>query len=64
MPNPFHYRAMIARHKLRDLYDRADPTESTSKSSLRPPLPLGEGRGEGPLATQEEEPLEEDDDPL
>ena len=44
-----------ARHLLRDLYDRP--------GSLLPPLPLGEGWGEGSLLT-EEEPTEEDDDPL
>ena len=43
----------VARHKLRDLYDR----------SLRPPLPLGEGWGEDPRST-EDEPSDEDDDPL
>lgn len=43
----------FARHKLRDLYDNA-----------LPPLPLGEGSGEGPLALTEDDPSEEDDDPL
>ena len=54
--NPFE----LARHKLRDLYDH----DSTS-----PPLPLGEGWGEGPLAqvgteggSPEEDTLSEDDD--
>ena len=47
--NPFQ----LARHKLRDLYDRPD--------SLRPPLPLGEGWGEG--SPEEDVPLEDDDDP-
>ncbi len=45
----------VARHTLRDLYDRP--------GSLCPPLPLGEGWGEG-SPTQEEQPPEEDDDPL
>ena len=53
----------VARHHLRDLYDRADPTRFTSEISLRPPLPLGEGWGEGPPTPEEESP-EEDDDPL
>ena len=44
-----------ARHLLRDLYDRP--------GSLCPPLPLGEGWGEGPPAL-EDEPPDEDDDPL
>jgi hypothetical protein len=51
----------VARHKLRDLYDRASP-----------PLPLGEacpvldtgGWGEGPPAPTDEESSQEDDDPL
>ncbi len=53
----------VARHKLRDLYDRP--------GSLYPPLPLGEGWGEGSLpsaqsglALQEGDPADEDDDPL
>ena len=45
----------LARHKLRHLYDRP--------GSLCPPLPLGEGWGEGSSA-MEDEPPEEDDDPL
>ena len=45
-----------ARHLLRDLYDRP--------GSLCPPLPLGEGWGEGFPIPQEEEPSEEDGDPL
>ena len=65
-----------ARHKLRDLYDRApipdlfgDPLGSLrlplplGESSLCPPLPLGEGWGEGPRPT-DDEPTEEDNDPL
>ena len=52
----------VARHQLRDLYDRPEPARSTSERSLRPPLPLGEGWGEGPPG--EEESAEEDDDPL
>ena len=54
----------VARHLLRDLYDRPTP--------LCLPLPLGEacpaldagGRGEGPPLAIEEELTEEDDDPL
>ncbi len=56
----------VARHLLRDLHDR--PSESLSPAaheigarSLRPPLPLGEGWGEG--SPTEDEPPEEDDDP-
>ena len=56
----------LARHKLRDLYDRAS---LSPPASLYPPLPLGEacpaldagGRGEG--SPEEQEPPE-DDDPL
>ena len=51
----------VARHKLRDLYDTP---EGSPSSLLLPPLPLGEGWGEGPPALSEEEPLEQDDDPL
>ena len=60
----------VARHLLRDLYDHADPSRSTSTTSFSPlslvslPLPLGEGWGEGPPAIAEEELAEEDDDPL
>ncbi len=54
----------VARHQLRDLYDRTDPPRSTSPISLCPPLPLGEGWGEGPPAHSEQESPEEDDDPL
>jgi hypothetical protein len=58
----------VARHQLRDLYDRAGSTPATS---FCPPLPLGEacpvldtgGWGEGPPTPEEESP-EEDDDPL
>ena len=57
----------LARHQLRDLYDHADPAK-TSESSFPPPLPLGEGWGEGPHSPTEdptdEESPEEDDDPL
>ena len=46
----------VARHKLRDLYDRP--------GSLCPPLPLGEGWGEGsPASGPKDELTEEDDDP-
>ena len=48
-----------ARHLLRDLYDRTQ----TGGSSC-PPLPLGEGWGEGSPVPLEEEPPDEDDDPL
>ena len=51
----------VARHKLRHLYDLSPVP--TPEASLCPPLPLGEGWGEGSLL-QEEEPPEEDDDPL
>ncbi|MCY3571589.1 MAG: hypothetical protein OXH19_09675 [Chloroflexi bacterium] len=60
----------VARHLLRDLYDR--PDIGTSLGSLRLPLPLGEacpaldagGWGEGPPALPKEETPDEDDDPL
>ena len=52
----------VARHKLRDLYDHADPQQIEASSCL--PLPLGEGWGEGPHALPEEELADEDDDPL
>ncbi|MDE2989295.1 MAG: hypothetical protein OXT70_14785 [Chloroflexota bacterium] len=52
----------VARHHLRDLYD--GPDTSTRPTSLRLPLPLGEGWGEGPLTLPEEETMDEDDDPL
>jgi len=60
----------VARHLLRDLYDRADT--STCQTALQPPLHLGEacpalyagGWGEGPLSLPEEEIIDEDDDPL
>ncbi len=57
----------VAEHKLRHLHDQP---------SLLPPLPLGEGRGEGAPASlkvapakagarpEEDEPPNEDDDPL
>ncbi len=48
----------VARHKLRDLHDRAS---LSPPASLYPPLPLGEGWGEGPPEDQEPP---EDDDPL
>ena len=54
----------VARHKLRDLYDHGDPLALACEASLCLPLPLGEGRGEGPPSLPEEETLEEDDDPL
>ncbi len=44
----------VARHLLRDLHDH----------SSVPPLPLGEGWGEGSPTPTEDEPPEEDDDPL
>jgi len=50
----------VARHKLRELYDSGAPVPEIS---FCPPLPLGEGWGEGLSALQEEESLEEDDDP-
>ena len=58
----------VARHKLRDLYDqphRVAPAQAgaPSDASLLPPLPLGEGWGEGSPAPAEATP-EEDDDPL
>ncbi len=53
----------VARHKLRDLHD--------GPGCLLPPLPLGEGWGEGsPVLNaaagpaQDEQPADEDDDPL
>ena len=56
----------VARHLLRNLHDRPGPivlaTEASLCSSL--PLPLGEGRGEGPPALPGEATIEEDDDPL
>ena len=51
----------VARHLLRDLHDHTAPT---SGSSFCPPLPLGEGWGEGSPTHAEEAPPEEDDDPL
>ena len=54
----------VARHILRDLYDRPGPMVLASNDSLLLPLPLGEGWGEGPLFLSEEETIEEDDDPL
>ena len=55
----------VARHKLRHLYDRPSlsPLLPPGEASLYPPLPLGEGWGEGSPAL-EDEPPEEDDDPL
>ena len=35
----------VARHKLRDLYDRADPTTPGGASALCPPSPSGRGLG-------------------
>jgi len=53
----------VARHKLRDLYDRPDST-TAGVAAFWPPLPLGEGWGEGsPAPDTEEELTEEDDDP-
>ena len=52
----------VARHLLRDLYDRPGPMIPAADDSL--PLPLGGGWGEGPPALTEEETTEEDDDPL
>ncbi|MDE2988550.1 MAG: hypothetical protein OXT70_10965 [Chloroflexota bacterium] len=60
----------VARHHLRDLYDRPGPMLLAGDGSLR--LPLGEacpaldagGRGEDPPAPTEQERTEEDDDPL
>ena len=52
MPNPY---------RLRHLYD--GPDTATSSGSLRLPLPLGEGWGEGPAINTQEEAPEEDDDP-
>ena len=51
----------VARHKLRHLYDLSPVP--TPEASLCPPLPLGEGWGEGSPAL-EDEPPDEDDDPL
>ena len=47
----------LARHKLRDLYDCADPTEAALEET---PIP---GLERGPAPLQQEEALEEDDDP-
>ena len=55
----------VARHQLRELYDQSSPAihevvpaqrEAPSEASLLPPLPLGEGGGEGSP--------DEDDDPF
>ena len=65
----------VARHKLRDLYDHASPALRTPlplgerrgedpAASPCLPLPLGEGWGEGPAALEEEQPTDEDADPL
>ena len=62
----------VARHKLRDLYDRASIAPSDFEASFCLPLPRGEacpaldagGWGEGPPALPEEESPDEDDDPL
>ena len=56
----------VARHKLRDLYDQPNkvaPAKAGAQSEgpLYPPLPLGEGWGEG---TPEDQEPPEDDDPL
>ncbi|MCY3733964.1 MAG: hypothetical protein OXG42_06760 [Chloroflexi bacterium] len=47
-----------------DAYEYADPSISGSEGSFCPPLPLGEGRSEGSPTRAEEQPSEEDDDPL
>ncbi len=47
----------LARHKLRDLYDRTDPTVPAAEET---PVSAPE---QGPIA-QEQEALEEEDDPL
>ena len=52
----------VARHLLRDLYD--GPDTPTCLTSLPPPLPLGEGWGEGPPTVPDDESSDEDDDPL
>ncbi len=60
----------VARHLLRDLYDRPGPMILAGDGSL--PLPLGEacptldagGWGEDPPSLLEDETSEEDDDPL
>ncbi len=57
--DPYDY----ARHKLRDLYDHAAPLGEAALP-FPPPLPLGEGWGEGPPASAEDESSKEDDDPL
>ncbi|MYA02991.1 MAG: hypothetical protein F4038_10295 [Chloroflexi bacterium] len=54
----------VARHHLRDLYDGPGPIVLPTEASLCLPLPLGEGRGEGPPTLPEEETMDEDDDPL
>ena len=54
----------VARHHLRDLYDQGDPLALACEPSFCLPLPLGEGRGEGPPSLPAEETIEEDDDPL
>ena len=60
----------VARHLLRNLYDRPGPMILAGDGSL--PLPLGEacpaldagGWGEGPFAHPKEESPDEEDDPL
>ena len=53
----------VARHLLRNLHDRPGPIVLATEASLCSPLPLGEGRGEGPPALPGEATIEEDDDP-
>ena len=48
----------VTRHLLRDLHDHPN-----SNTALCPPLPLGEGWGEGPPLLADDTQLEEDDDP-
>ncbi len=53
----------VARHKLSELYDQADPTVPAAELSLCPALDPG-GWCEGSPVPGLEEPLDEDDDPL
>ncbi|MCY3569896.1 MAG: hypothetical protein OXH19_00975 [Chloroflexi bacterium] len=54
----------VARHLLRNLYDRPGLLVLPSVDPLCLPVPLGEGWGEGPFAHPQEESPEEEDDPL